>query len=314
MHSVALLTASYAKDLERFSLLAESIDTWLTGYTTHYVIVNDEDVPLFARFASDKRVIVPVSRHLPWWLFSAPALLQRANRRVWLSLLSSPVHGWHIQQIVKIAGVLAAPERRICILDSDNLFFRRFDVGAYAGAAKAPLVVTRGAIGPQQPLHVLWQRTVDQLLGLPETSFPADDYVGNALVWDRESARAMTDAIKAATGTNWILALCRRRKFSEYLLYGHFVTRSPKHLAGHAVTEDSIAVSHWDDTRLDREAIEAMMCAASPEQVALCIQSYSSTSFDDIRDVFRLRSRAPSLSPVDDLSAAAALESPKAAR
>ena len=124
MHSVALLTASYAKDLERFALLAESIDTWLTGYTRHYVIVNDEDVPLFARFASDKRVIVPVSRHLPWWLVSAPSFLQRANRRVWLSLRSSPVHGWHVQQIVKIAGVLAAPERRVCILDSDNLFFR----------------------------------------------------------------------------------------------------------------------------------------------------------------------------------------------
>jgi len=41
-------------------------------------------------------------------------------------------------------------------------------------------------------------------------------------------------------------------------------------------------VSHWEDTRLDRAAIEAMMRAASPEQVALCIQSYSSTSTDDI--------------------------------
>src|SRR3569623_1639306 len=81
MHSVALLTASYAKDIERFSLHAESIDTWLTGYTTHYVIVNDEDVPLFARFASDKRVIVPVSRHLPWWLVSAPTFLHPRFRQ-----------------------------------------------------------------------------------------------------------------------------------------------------------------------------------------------------------------------------------------
>ena len=94
-HSVALLTASYAKDLDRFALLAESIDKWLTGFTFHYVIVNDEDVPLFARFASDKRVIIPVSRYLPRWLFAAPSFLQRGNRRVWLSLLSSPVHGWH---------------------------------------------------------------------------------------------------------------------------------------------------------------------------------------------------------------------------
>ena len=88
-------------------------------------------------------------------------------------------------------------------------------------------------------------------------------------------------------------------------MYGHFVANSPVHLATHRVTEDSIAVSHWDDTPLDRPAIEAMMRAASPEQVALCIQSYSSTSVDDIRDVFRLSARdrrAPSLAPdhIDD--------------
>ncbi|OAF15571.1 hypothetical protein AYJ54_40135 [Bradyrhizobium centrolobii] len=314
MHSVALLTASYAKDIDRFSLLSESIDTWVTGYTRHYVLVNDEDVPLFERFGSDKRVIVPASRYLPKWLWALPPVLQLSNRRVWLSLLSSPVHGWHIQQILKIAGVLNAPEQRVCILDSDNLFFREFDIDRYAGAEKTPLFVTCKAIGANHPLHGLWLRTIDQLLGVKERSFPADDYVGNALVWDRDTVRAMTAAIKSATGTNWVLALCRRKKFSEYLLYGNFVANSPEYLAKHQVTEDSIAVSHWDDTRLDRQAIEAMMRAASPEQVALCIQSYSSTSIDDIRDVFRLHSRdrrGPSLSP-DDMQDTAEFETPKA--
>lgn len=317
MHSVALLTASYAKDIERFSLLSESIDTWLTGYTRHYVLVNDEDVPLFERFASDKRVVVPASRYLPKWLFALPPALQFiSSRRVWLSLLSSPVHGWHIQQILKIAGVLNAAEQRVCILDSDNLFFREFDVGQYAGSEKTPLFITRKGIDADHPLHVLWLRTVDQLLGVKDRSLPADDYVGNALVWDKDTAHAMTGAIKSATGLNWALALCRKKKFSEYLLYGNFVANSPQHLAAHRVTEDSIAVSHWDDTRLDREAIEAMTRAASAEQVALCIQSYSSTSIDDIRDVFRLSSRdrrGPSLSP-DHIGDAAEFELPKTAR
>ncbi|WP_036011743.1 DUF6492 family protein, partial [Bradyrhizobium yuanmingense] len=236
-----------------------------------------------------------------------------ASRRVWLSLLSSPVHGWHIQQILKIAGVLNAPEQRVCILDSDNLFFREFDVSRYAGAETTPLFVTRKAIAADHPLHGLWLRTVDQLLGIKERAFPADDYVGNALVWDRDTARAMTDAIKSATGLSWALALCRKKKFSEYLLYGNFVANAPEHLARHRLTEDSIAVSHWDDTPLDRPAIEAMMRTASPEQVALCIQSYSSTSIADIRDVFRLSSRerrAPSLAP-DHIGDVAAFETPK---
>jgi len=56
-----------------------------------------------------------------------------------------------------------------------------------------------------------------------------------------------------------------------------------------------------------------MMRAASPDQVALCIQSYSSTSIDDIRDVFRLSSRdrrGPSLSP-DHMGDTAEFETPK---
>ncbi|MDF0581267.1 DUF6492 family protein [Bradyrhizobium yuanmingense] len=300
MHSVALLTASYAKDIERFSLLSASIDTWLKGYTRHYVLVNDEDVALFEHFRSDKRVIVPASRYLPKWLWALPAALQFGKRRVWLSLLSSPVHGWHIQQILKIAGVLHAPERRVCILDSDNLFFREFDIGRYAGGEKTPLYFAPKAVSADSPVHGVWMRTVDQLLGVKGRSFPADDYVGNALVWDRDTVRAMTEAIHSATGMNWMLAMCRKKKFSEYLLYGHFVAGSPAHLAEHLLTKDSIAVSHWDDTSLDRSSIEAMMRTASPAQSALCIQSYSSTSIEDIREVLRLSERSgftPSLVP-----------------
>ena len=285
MHSVALLTPSHAKDLERFALLCESVDACLSGYTRHYVIVNDDDVPLFAKYRSEKRVIVPVSRHLPKWLWAVPAGLLRSRRRVWLSLLSRPVHGWHVQQIAKIAGVLAAPEARMCIIDSDNVFFRKFDIGRYAGADKSPLYVDRNAIHADAPFHSLWLRNCDALLGLRDTSFPADDFVGNVLVWDKATVRAMTEAIRSATGRSWELALCRRRPFSEYLLYGRFVAASPAHLGAHEIVERSLALAHWDENRLDRSSIEAMMLGASPEQVALCIQSYSGTSIRDIRGV-----------------------------
>lgn len=285
MHSVALLTPSHAKDLERFALLCESIDACLTGYTRHYVVVNDDDVPLFAKYRSEKRVVVPVSRYLPKWLWAVPASLLRSRRRVWLSLLSRPVHGWHVQQIAKIAGVIAAPEERVCIIDSDNFFFRKFDIGRYAGAAKSPLYVDHNAIRADAPFHSIWLRNCDALLGLTGTSFPADDFVGNVLVWDKATVHAMTEAIRSATGRSWQLALCRKRPFSEYLLYGRFVTTSPIHLAAHEIVERSLALAHWDETRLDKSSISAMMHHASPEQVALCIQSYSGTSIRDIRGV-----------------------------
>jgi|SRR5579859_6723295 len=285
MHSVALLTPSHSKDLERFALLCDSIDACLSGYTRHYVIVNDDDVPLFAKYQSEKRVVIPVSRYLPKWLWALPSALSRSCRRVWVSLLSKPVHGWHVQQIAKIAGVLDAPEQRVCIIDSDNFFFRKFDIGRYAGAEKSPLYVDRGAIAADAPFHAIWLRNGDHLLGLGETTFPADDFVGNVLVWDKATVRAMTEAIQSATGKSWALAMCRRRPFSEYLLYGRFVTSAPAHLAAHQIVEQSLALAHWDESRLDKSSIEAMMHGAAPEQVALCIQSYSGTSIPDIRGV-----------------------------
>lgn len=82
-----------------------------------------------------------------------------------------------------------------------------------------------------------------------------------------------------------MLALCRTRPISEYLLYGRFVTRSPLHLAGHEFVVRSLAVAHWDEARLDCSSIEAMIHEAPADQVALCIQSYSSTSIRDIRRI-----------------------------
>src|ERR1700760_2494008 len=285
MRSVALLTPSHAKDLDRFALLCDSIDACLTGYTRHYVIVNDDDMPLFAKYQSDKRVVVPVSRYLPKWLWAWPKALSPTRRRVWVSLLSKPVHGWHVQQIAKIAGALAAPEERMCIIDSDNVFFRKFDICRYAGAEKSPLYVDRHAIRADAPFHSLWLRKCDAMLGLGETTFPSDDYVGNVLVWDKATVRAMTGQIRAATGKSWQLAMCRMRPFSEYLLYGRFVATSPAHLAAHQIVERSLALAHWDETELDKSSIKAMMHAAAPEPAALCIQSYSGTSIRDIRGV-----------------------------
>jgi hypothetical protein len=79
--------------------------------------------------------------------------------------------------------------------------------------------------------------------------------------------------------------MCRKRPFSEYLLYGRFVASSPVHLAAHQLVEDSLALAHWEENRLDKPSIAAMLHDASPDQVALCIQSYSGTSIRDIRGV-----------------------------
>ena len=288
---VALITPSYAGDLERFSLLCESLDRRVTGYARHYVIVSDDDMPLFQAFNSQSRIVLPGSQFLPRWLRRAPGIKLRNGRKIWWSLRARPVHGWHVQQILKIAASMEMPEQRFCLIDSDNVFVRPFDVGAYAGGDRSPLYLQREAITAEAPLHATWTRNCDRLLGHTQTSFPADDYIGHVIVWDKDAVRGMASQIERATGLAWPLALCRTRAFSEYLLYGHFVKRSPQRRAEHQTTTDSLAISYWSDTPLDAATVAEMISEAAPTKVALSVPSFSHTPVAMIRAAAGLAAR-----------------------
>jgi hypothetical protein len=289
MKKVALITPSFRKDLERCALLCDSIDRHLSCYERHYIIVNDDDLQLFAKFNGLHRVVMPATPLLPRWLKPVPSWLSRKGRRVWWSFRSKPVHGWHIQQILKIAAGLQLPEQRFCLIDSDNVFTRPFDVSAYAGAERTPLYLDRAAIRAESPLHAGWTRNCDRLLGHKEaTAFPADDYIGNIIVWDKDALADMTRAIERTTGKSWAQALCNTRAFSEYLLYGHFVRKSAQHLAAHAITTESLANAYWDATPLGATAVAAMLDDMPEPKVALCIQSFSHTPVSTIREAVGL--------------------------
>ncbi len=289
---VALITPSHRGDIEQFALLCDSIDRHLECYERHYAIVTDDDMSFFAQFNRGNRVVMPCSQLLPRWLKLVPSCLQHNGRRVWWSLRSRPVHGWHIQQILKIAAVSQLPEQRFCLIDSDFVFIRPFDVRAYAGSESTPLYLDRAAIAADAPLHAKWTRNCDRLLGQEKpTTFPADDYIGQVIVWDKGAVHDMTCAVERASGKSWAHALCRTRAFSECLLYGHFVRRSPQHSATHKITTESLANVYWDDKPLDAAAVIAMVNNTPEPKVALCIQSYSRTPVSIIRDAVGLSQR-----------------------
>jgi hypothetical protein len=290
---VALITPSYSADFERFSLLCDSIDRRVTGYERHYVIVSDDDMPRFQEFSRDRRIVLPSSRLLPRWLKLAPFVRLRNGRKIWWSLKAWPVHGWHVQQILKIAAAMEMPEQRFCLVDSDNVFVHPFDAGAYAGRERSPLYFAPEAIASDAPLHANWTRNCDRLLGQRTTSFPADDYIGHVIVWDKDAVRDMAKAIERTTGKSWQLALCRTRAFSEYLLYGHYVRSSPDWRAAHEMTTQSLAISYWDAAPLGAATVAEMIASAPKSNVALSVQSFSHTSEAMIREAVGLSFRGP---------------------
>lgn len=280
---VSLITPSYVGDFERFSLLCDSIDRRVSGYERHYVIVSDDDMSMFRPFVSERRIVLPSSRLIPRWLRLAPGVRLANGRKIWWSLRAWPVHGWHVQQIVKIAAAMEMPEQRFCIIDSDIVFVRPFDVGAYASGERTPLYVEPEAIKSDAPLHAVWTRSCDRLLGHAATRFPADDYIGHVIVWDKNAVHDMTHAIARTTGMCWPLALCRARHFSEYLLYGRYVRNCPERLAEHEITTQSRTTSYWGGQALDCASVTQMVAQGTNSTVALAVQSYSNTSVSVIR-------------------------------
>jgi hypothetical protein len=285
MSAISLVTPTYWRDLELCALLCESVDRYVTSFSKHYLIVADEELPLFARFNGERRVVLPTSRFLPAWLGPLPRFMRRGSRRYWWSLRSWPVSGWHVQQFTKIAAASVLPEERHCVLDSDVVFFRPLDLSAFVSPNPTSLLHAPRAVVAEAPMHGRWVRSSHRLLGLAEPTFPAADFIGHIIFWDQRAVRAMTGRIEAATGVEWMEALCRARDVSEYMLYGYFVGSNPGFSAQHRLTVDNLCLSYWDADALDRPALERMLGSADESYVAFSAASFSGTPVPLIRSV-----------------------------
>src|ERR1700716_3961179 len=139
MNPVALLTSTYGRELELCTLLCESVDRHVSSFSKHYLLVPDSDLPLFAQLQSERRSVIPASTYLPKWLRPLPRIVQRKRRQLWWSLRTGPVSGRHVQQFLKIAATILLPYERYCILDSDVVFFRDFDLSRFETPNPIPL-------------------------------------------------------------------------------------------------------------------------------------------------------------------------------
>jgi Family of unknown function (DUF6492) len=280
---VALLTPTYGRDLELCTLLCESVDRHVGPFSKHYLLVPDCDMPLFAHFASERRSVLPASDFLPTWLRPLPRIVQRKRRQYWWSFRAKPVSGWHVQQFLKIAATISLPYRRYCILDSDVVFFRDFDLTRLEYPNSIPLLHMPDEVTPAQIRHSRWVETSHHLLGLPERSFPAADFIGHIIFWDQQTTRAMTSKIEAVTKLEWIDALCQTREFSEYMLYGYFVQSDANFSDQHTLTARTPCVSYWDQPKLDRAELNRLLRGANEDDVAFSVASFSGTPVQTIR-------------------------------
>ncbi|MHA7774545.1 DUF6492 family protein [Roseibium sp. M-1] len=280
--SVSLITPSYHADLQRCELLCETVDRHVTGFDTHYIVVGDEDVPLFEKLAGPGRQVIASSSLLPRML---PLPKWRGRRYWWSPQIRLPIYGWHLQQLRKFAMTAAQDSDRVIFADSDCVFCRPTDMQALVCGEKVPHFQVPGDINATRPRHVTWWKNAHRVLGLDAPDLPGNDYIGPLIVWDRDTVRKILSRIERVSGLPWWVGLARQRHFSEYLTYGIAVANDPELAARHELTNRNYCLTYWAGPKLDKAGLIDFMKDLQPYQHAITIQSHTATPLDVIRDV-----------------------------
>lgn len=279
-YNYALVTPSFRLDLDRCSLLVESVERWVAPHVRHYLVVDRRDVTMFRPLASSRTSILVVEDIVPRWLFRLPTI-----RRFWFSTRTLPVRNWILQQMVKLSIPSAVQEDVLLCADSDVFFVAPYDPRTFERDGKVPLFVENGQRGLIR-FNDEWHRVAAGLLGLaPEQSYDTN-YIGNVIPWRRDIALRMQQRIAEVAGKSWQLALTRRLVFAEYILYGVFSQCVLGHDGGQWDDGTLRTLSYWGTTPLSIAGLEELRGQRQSQHHSVMISAKSKTSTGDIRKVF----------------------------
>jgi hypothetical protein len=286
--TAAIVTASYAPDFERCRLLCETVDRQVSGVAHHYILVEHRDMALFRQLQNNRRTIVDERDLLPPWLHAFDDPLSLFRRRIWLSLKTMPLRGWHVQQLRRIAIAAHASEDVLIFCDSDVAFLRPFHCGAFWRNDKVRLFRRDGVLsGSGHEEHRIWSRNAGSALGIDETVVSTHDYISTLIAWRRETVTAMCAEIERVHGRAWVQVIGSVRKFSECMIYGRYVD-DVLGGAGHFHGSEEFCRVHWTGEALSDDDFRRFVAAMAPEQVAIGMQSFIGTDIGRIRRLIGL--------------------------
>ena len=280
--TAAIVTASYAADFERCRLLCETIDRFVTGAPRHYILVEQRDLKLFRELETRDRVIVSERDLLPRWLRPYNDPLSLFRRRIWLSLRTQPLRGWHVQQLRRIAIAAHVREEALVYVDSDVAFIKPFDCRVFWRDGLVRLFRRDHGIASALADQEIWSQNAGKTLGIAASSSSPHDYIATLIAWRRDAVEAMCGHIEAVHGKHWVEVVASVRKFSECIMYGRYVDDVTGG-AGHFHGSEEYCHVQWFGTPHSDEEITAFIAEMLPEQVAIGMQSFIGT------DIARLR-------------------------
>lgn len=281
--TAAVVTASYAPDFERCRLLCETLDRHVSGFAHHYILVEQRDVALFRQLEDSRRSVVDERDLLPSWLHAFDDPLSLFRRRIWLSLRTQPLRGWHVQQLRRIAIAAHATEDVLVYVDSDVAFLKPFDCAAFSRDGKVRLFRREDVLSSDgHDEHRIWSRNAGDALGIDASRVSTHDYISTLIAWRRETVSAMCAGIEKTHGRDWAAVIGSARQFSECMIYGRYVDDVIGG-AGHFHGAEEFCRVHWNGQPLSDDAFRHFVATMAPEQAAIGMQSFIGTDVGRIR-------------------------------
>lgn len=281
--TVAMVTASYARDFDRCRLLCETMDEHMRGVAHHYLLVAHQDVALFRQLQGPRRTVIDERDLLPRWLVPLPDPSSLFRRNLWIGPWTEPMRGWHVQQLRRIAVAGVIGEDALLFADSDVAFVRDFDAVSIWDNGRLPLFRREnGLIEKPDPRQLAWSANAGAALGIEPVGPSPHDYISTLIAWRRQSVVAMCRRIEAMHGRSWVEVLGSNRNFSECMLYGRYVDEvEVRPSISH--TDRELCRIYWEGPGLDHDGLVDFVGGLEPHQVAVGIQSFTGTDIGRIR-------------------------------
>ena len=275
--SFAVITPSYARDLELCRDLNRSVLEWTPPDVHHHVIVPRRDRRQFAALAGSRTELWTIDELLPRRFVPLPVV------NAWLNARRPypPIRGWVMQQVVKLSAAAELDADVLLLADSDVVFVGPVTAATFVDDERVWFYRRDSAVGEHLPRHLRWHDVARRLLGLaPAGPPPLPDYVSPLNAWDRRVVLALRDRIERATGRPWLDAIASELHVSEFMLYGIFVDNVLGSQADVQPVESMLCHTYWGTAPLARGAAAQFVGARAQDDIAVMISAKSGTPLD----------------------------------
>jgi Family of unknown function (DUF6492) len=270
---MAVITPSFAPDFELCADLHRSVLNFSPETVHHHIIVPRSDLSLFSQLAGPRTHIRCETDLLPRSFVPVPLSKYKLNLR----RPFPPIRGWILQQVIKLAAVASMDDDVVLLVDSDIEFLRPFNAETFVRNGVVRFYRKPNEIDKKLPRHMIWHQVARALLGLPPAQPPYTDYVSSLLAWDPAIVRQLLNRVTAVAGRPWATVIAGQLHFSEWTLYGVFVDDVIGSSARSFASDDSLCLSYWNATPLNRDHAMDFLRSAQPTDVAAMISAKSRT-------------------------------------